>query len=95
MDTKIEHFFDFEDTFEGWLNMGERYERLKEDIVMRLTDLDAILTEEQKRKLGTIRLLYHQKEFEAKKAAYKAGFKTGMGLAIEAVADEYKGEPVK
>ena len=89
METKIEHFFDFEDTFEGWINMGERYEKLKGEIVKRLTELEETLTEEQKKELQTLSLLYHQQEYEAKKAAYKGGFKTGLALAIEAVSDEF------
>lgn len=89
MESKLDKFFDFEDTFEGWLNMGERYAELNADIDRRFTELEKTLTEEQKKELGMIRHVYYQRECEAKKAAYKAGFKTGMGVAIEAVADEF------
>ncbi len=93
METKIEQFYDFEGVYNKWIDLGERYQELDGKIVMLFKELEKSLTEEQKEKLGTLRHLYYQKEDAAKRATYKGGFKTGLALAIEAVADEYKGEP--
>ena len=95
MESKLDKFYEFEGLYEGWIDMGERYEELKDKIVGQLTELEETLTEEQKNKLQTINLLCLQREYEAGKATYKAGFKTGLALAIEAVADEYKVEPIE
>ncbi len=93
MDTKIEQFYEFEGVYNKWIDLSEKYTDLQEAIVMLLNELDKSLTKEQKEKLATLRLLYYRKEEVAKRATYKGGFKTGLGLAIEAVADEYKGDP--
>ena len=95
METKIEQFYDFEGLYNKWIDLGDRYSELQGKIVMLLKELEKSLTEEQKEKLETLRHLYYQKEETAKRATYKGGFKTGLGLAIEAVADEYKGEPIE
>lgn len=49
------------------------------------SELLQCLTEEQRVILGNIRLLQGRMEGEAEKATYKAGFKRGLSLAMEAV----------
>ena len=86
MESKIDKFYDFEDLYESRLNMGERYKKIKKELGGRVAKLCKTLTEEQKSELQSICLLYYQREYEAKKAAYKEGFKTGLGLALEAIS---------
>lgn len=89
MESKLDKFYEFEGLYENWIDMGERYKKIKEDVVGRVTKLNEALTDEQKNELQTICLLYHQQEYEAGKATYKAGFKTGLALALESISDEF------
>ena len=89
MESKLDKFYEFEGLYENWIDMGEKYKEVKEDIAGRVTKLNEVLTAEQKKELQSICLLYNQQEYEAGKATYKAGFKTGLALLLESISDEF------
>ena len=85
MNSTIDKFYDYECNFINWLDRGEDYADLKKEIGERISKLEEGLTEEQKKMLKGIALQCYRKEGEAERAAYKAGFKMGMKLAVEAL----------
>ena len=91
MESTIDKFYDYECNFINWLNRGEKYAELKKEIGERISKLEESLTEEQKRILKEMALLYYQKEGEAERAAYAAGFKMGMKLAVESLSSQEEG----
>ena len=86
MQSKIEEFYVYETTYLSWLDRGEDYDDIKEQISGRLKRLVETLTEDQKMMVKELTLLYYKKEGLAEQASYKAGFKTGLTVAVEALA---------
>ena len=85
MESILDGFYDFESSFYDWIDRGEKYEEIKEQICGRLSRLEETLTDEQKMMIKELALLNHRMEVEGEKASYKQGFKTGLALAMEAI----------
>ena len=85
MKSTIDEFYDFECNFVDWIDRGERYSEMREEINGLISKLISNPTEEQKLGLDKIAILYKRIEGEAEKAGYKAGFKRGVALVIESI----------
>ena len=40
MESKLDKFYEFEGLYENWIDMGEKYKEVKEDIAGRVTKLN-------------------------------------------------------
>lgn len=90
MKSIIDEFYDFENSFVGWIDRGENYKKMRVEMSDLFSKLIPDLTEEQRGILEDIKFLHHRIECEAEKASYKEGFKTGLALAAESLLNPHQ-----
>ena len=86
MESVIGEFYEWESSFIDGIDKGDRYRDINAKMSALYIRFEETLTEEQKMMIKELSALNLRLRSEAERAGYKAGFKTGVSVAIESLA---------